>query len=151
MTEHFVCPDHGAHVAADEDGCCTVCGADCVVEDCVCLASETARADKAEALVAQLTSETERLAGELMGERDNAMRFCLRTNKAEAHADGWLHACRVAEDRVDALVDRVRELEGAGRILMRAIERTPRLIVLGTVVDELDQAYAAGVAARLRG
>jgi predicted amidophosphoribosyltransferase len=36
QTEHFVCPDCGHHVEADEDGCCTMCGADCTVTPCNC-------------------------------------------------------------------------------------------------------------------
>lgn len=32
--EMFVCPDCGAHVAADEDGCCRYCGKDCHTEAC---------------------------------------------------------------------------------------------------------------------
>lgn len=31
---HYHCPQCGEHVAADEDGCCTTCGADCLVEPC---------------------------------------------------------------------------------------------------------------------
>lgn len=30
--ERFCCPDCGPGVAADEDGCCANCGADCVIE-----------------------------------------------------------------------------------------------------------------------
>ena len=33
---HFVCPDCGKHVKADEDGCCVHCGADCTGEVCHC-------------------------------------------------------------------------------------------------------------------
>ena len=29
LPEHFVCPDCGPFVAADDDGCCIHCGADC--------------------------------------------------------------------------------------------------------------------------
>lgn len=35
--EHFECPDCGSHVAADEDGCCSTCGADTAVTKCNCL------------------------------------------------------------------------------------------------------------------
>lgn len=30
--EHFVCPECGPRVKADEDGCCATCGRDCRVE-----------------------------------------------------------------------------------------------------------------------
>lgn len=32
QTEHFRCPDCGPRIKADEDGCCTMCGADCTIE-----------------------------------------------------------------------------------------------------------------------
>lgn len=32
--EHFVCPECGPHIAADEDGCCALCGADCILDEC---------------------------------------------------------------------------------------------------------------------
>ncbi len=32
--EHFRCPECGPHVRADEDGCCSTCGADCAGEPC---------------------------------------------------------------------------------------------------------------------
>ena len=34
VRNHYHCPQCGAHVKADEDGCCATCGADCVVEPC---------------------------------------------------------------------------------------------------------------------
>lgn len=33
---HFVCPDCGPHVKADEDWCCTMCGRDCNASGCRC-------------------------------------------------------------------------------------------------------------------
>lgn len=39
MPEHFRCPTCGPHIPADEDGCCVVCGADCVVDILAELAS----------------------------------------------------------------------------------------------------------------
>lgn len=36
MAEHFRCPKCGPHVKADEDGCCAMCGIDCVGEPCGC-------------------------------------------------------------------------------------------------------------------
>ena len=32
MPQAFVCPNHGYGVPADEDGCCVMCGADCLIE-----------------------------------------------------------------------------------------------------------------------
>lgn len=34
MREHFVCPNCGPHVRADEDGCCGTCGRDTTEEAC---------------------------------------------------------------------------------------------------------------------
>lgn len=35
--EHFSCPECNAtHVKVDEDGCCSTCGTDTVIEDCDC-------------------------------------------------------------------------------------------------------------------
>lgn len=36
IIEHFVCPDCGPHVKADEDGCCAYCRLDCTGEPCTC-------------------------------------------------------------------------------------------------------------------
>jgi predicted amidophosphoribosyltransferase len=38
MSEHFVCPDCGPHISADEDGLCAGCGAECKAEPCGCQA-----------------------------------------------------------------------------------------------------------------
>lgn len=47
MGEHWRCPTCGPHVRIDEDGCCMLCGEDCTVEpcDCVAVAVEAMRAE----------------------------------------------------------------------------------------------------------
>lgn len=59
--EHWVCPDCGPHVAADEDGCCATCGVEAYGEACgghVCgtrLFAAEAERDHLAARVAALT------------------------------------------------------------------------------------------------
>ena len=36
MRKHWSCPTCGPHVAADEDGCCVMCGEDCMSVACGC-------------------------------------------------------------------------------------------------------------------
>jgi hypothetical protein len=62
MREHFVCPDCGPHVSADEDGCCATCGRDAKIEACLCreqmqakLAAALRERDEARALLASAT------------------------------------------------------------------------------------------------
>jgi hypothetical protein len=52
---HFVCPDCGEHVAADEDGCCAMCGADCTGAACRCVVTPTP--DPSDAEIARLRAE----------------------------------------------------------------------------------------------
>jgi len=42
---HFVCPECGPHVPADEDGCCATCGADCKGAKCRCKKAVLERAE----------------------------------------------------------------------------------------------------------
>jgi hypothetical protein len=47
QVEHFFCPEcEWTHAGIDEDGCCTACGADCVVKPCHCSPEVVAKAFK---------------------------------------------------------------------------------------------------------
>jgi hypothetical protein len=78
MREHFVCPDCGPHVSADEDGCCATCGRDAKIEACLC--REQMQAKLAAAL---------RERDEAVCRRDNALR---RAEEMRVVADHALEA-----------------------------------------------------------
>ena len=63
---HYKCTDCGPHVMADEDGCCTSCGADCLEEQCLCIATGAQGAE-----IERLRESNERL----LAQRDGMMRF----------------------------------------------------------------------------